>query len=101
MIINNSSSQIIIQSELDSILANKNPATISSAPVQIVPHNVVPQPQKPPEVAEWNEYKAPDGRAYYHNRRTAITTWDKPQPLVDWESEFRHIIVDNIYCGVR
>ena len=47
-------------------------------------------PVKPPEVAEWSEYKNPEGRSYYYNARTAESTWEKPKPLADWEGECNH-----------
>lgn len=52
----------------------------------------LPVPTKPPEVAEWMEYKTPDGRCYFHNSRLSETTWEKPKPLVDW---------DNVLLGLQ
>uniref|UniRef100_A0A915KH10 Transcription elongation regulator 1 n=1 Tax=Romanomermis culicivorax TaxID=13658 RepID=A0A915KH10_ROMCU len=35
----------------------------------------------------WQEYRAPDGRPYYHNMATNETTWEKPQMLKDKEAK--------------
>ncbi|XP_064599903.1 transcription elongation regulator 1-like isoform X2 [Liolophura sinensis] len=48
-------------------------------------------PPKPAEVAEWSEHKNSDGRVYYYNSRTMESTWDKPQPLVDWEVQLAQL----------
>jgi len=40
---------------------------------------------KPPEVAEWTEYKTAEGKPYYHSSKTQESTWEKPKVLVDWE----------------
>jgi len=40
---------------------------------------------KPPEVAEWTDYKTPEGKPYYYSSKTMESIWDKPKVLVDWE----------------
>jgi len=40
---------------------------------------------KPPEVAEWTEYKTAEGKPYYYSSKTMESTWEKPKVLVDWE----------------
>ena len=30
---------------------------------------------------EWTEHTAPDGRHYYFNRKTQVSSWDKPSEL--------------------
>ncbi|KAJ1744316.1 U1 snRNP protein [Coemansia sp. RSA 989] len=34
-----------------------------------------------PSTTAWIEYTSPDGRAYYYNRNTKTTTWEKPDEL--------------------
>ncbi|KAJ2449116.1 U1 snRNP protein [Coemansia sp. RSA 2336] len=34
-----------------------------------------------PSATAWIEYTSPDGRAYYYNRDTKTTTWEKPDEL--------------------
>lgn len=40
---------------------------------------------KPPEVAEWTEYKTAEGKSYYYSSKTMESTWEKPKVLADWE----------------
>jgi len=40
---------------------------------------------KPPEVAEWTEYKTAEGKPYYYSSKTMESTWEKPKVLADWE----------------
>ena len=40
---------------------------------------------KPPEVAEWTEYKTAEGKPYYYSTKTMESTWEKPKVLADWE----------------
>lgn len=40
---------------------------------------------KPPEVAEWTEYKTAEGKSYYYSSKTMESTWEKPKVLIDWE----------------
>lgn len=35
---------------------------------------------------DWAEYKSPDGRPYYYNKVTLLSTWEKPQALIDADS---------------
>lgn len=36
---------------------------------------------KPVEgVADWAGYTAPDGRTYYYNAKTGVSSWEKPTP---------------------
>jgi len=42
---------------------------------------------KPPEVAEWTEYKTAEGKPYYHSAKTNQSTWEKPKVLADWEGK--------------
>eukprot|EP00124_Ichthyophonus_hoferi_P002270 Ihof_evm5s148 gene=Ihof_evmTU5s148 len=35
-------------------------------------------PDMLPSAIDWKEYTAPDGKKYYHNTRTGVTTWDRP-----------------------
>ena len=46
---------------------------------------------KPPEVAEWTEYKTAEGKPYYYSSKTMESTWEKPKVLVDWEGIFMAI----------
>ncbi|KAJ1955867.1 U1 snRNP protein [Linderina pennispora] len=32
-------------------------------------------------MSAWTEYTSPDGRAYYYNRETRVTSWEKPDEL--------------------
>ncbi|KAG8196247.1 hypothetical protein JTE90_023803 [Oedothorax gibbosus] len=38
------------------------------------------------KVQEWAEYKSPNGKPYYYNKLTLVSTWEKPQALIDAES---------------
>ncbi|KAJ2852527.1 U1 snRNP protein [Coemansia brasiliensis] len=40
-----------------------------------------PLPTHEPSNTAWIEYTSSDGRAYYYNRNTKITTWEKPDEL--------------------
>ncbi len=31
--------------------------------------------------SDWKEHKAPDGRTYYHNKKTNQSVWEKPEAL--------------------
>jgi len=42
---------------------------------------------KPPEVAEWTEYKTAEGKPYYYSSKTMESTWEKPKVLIDWEGK--------------
>ena len=44
------------------------------------PQQAVPMPpMRPPRtIGAWTEYYAPDGRPYYYNAMTAVTSWDPP-----------------------
>jgi hypothetical protein len=37
----------------------------------------------PPPASAWRAATAADGREYYYNATTNITTWDKPEELKD------------------
>ncbi|KAJ2656571.1 U1 snRNP protein [Coemansia sp. RSA 1199] len=37
--------------------------------------------QEPTNSGAWVEYTSPDGRAYFYNRDTKVTTWEKPDEL--------------------
>jgi pre-mRNA-processing factor 40 len=34
---------------------------------------------------EWTEHSAPDGRKYYYNNRTKVSSWSKPEDLMTAE----------------
>ncbi|EPT32242.1 RNA recognition motif-containing protein [Toxoplasma gondii TgCatPRC2] len=38
-----------------------------------------PNNSNPRAAGQWKEYFTQDGRAYYHNEYTNVTTWDRPQ----------------------
>ena len=38
----------------------------------------VPPMRHPRTIGAWTEYYAPDGRPYYHNAMTGVTSWDTP-----------------------
>lgn len=46
-----------------------------------------PEPDVQEQAAQWAEHRTPEGKSYYHNSRTQQTTWDRPQALVDLDSE--------------
>ncbi|KAL3696119.1 hypothetical protein R1sor_010195 [Riccia sorocarpa] len=35
-----------------------------------------------PGASDWQEHTAPDGRRYYHNKRTKLSSWEKPVELM-------------------
>lgn len=39
------------------------------------------------KVEDWKEYETPEGKKYYHNHGTGVTTWDKPEVLVTHERD--------------
>lgn len=45
-------------------------------------------PELVAKAGEWTEHRAPDGRPYYYNGKTAESVWEKPQALKDIESKF-------------
>jgi len=57
---------------------------------------------KPPEVAEWTEYKTAEGKPYYHSSKTNQSTWEKPKALADWEGKKVTVYIYNhhIYIAV-
>ena len=46
--------------------AQPTPTVISGRPVEGAP--------------EWSAYTAPDGRTYYYNAKTGVSSWEKPGP---------------------
>ncbi|EEC01225.1 transcription elongation regulator, putative, partial [Ixodes scapularis] len=46
-----------------------------------------PEPDVQEQAAQWAEHRTPEGKSYYHNSRTQQTTWDRPQALVDLDSD--------------
>lgn len=44
--------------------------------------NGFPPPMAPPG-STWTTAKTPDGREYYYNTITKLTTWEKPDELKD------------------
>jgi Ca2+-binding EF-hand superfamily protein len=43
-----------------------------------------PDPNNP--MQDWCEVPSPSGKIYWFNKRTGVTSWDKPQEVVDWEA---------------
>lgn len=41
----------------------------------------------PDKAEDWKEYETPDGKKYYHNQITNITTWDKPEVMLAAEAQ--------------
>jgi len=39
-------------------------------------------PPPPPVATTWQEYRSPDGRAYYYNSVTKETQWTKPEDMM-------------------
>ncbi|KAL2642815.1 hypothetical protein R1flu_010402 [Riccia fluitans] len=60
------------------------------APVQPSPAGASPLPggtslsaqSSLPGASDWQEHTAPDGRRYYHNKRTKSSSWEKPVELM-------------------
>ena len=49
-------------------------------PADQPPAAAAPPPPAPPASGDWREYKTPDtGEKYYHNCRTGVTQWDRPE----------------------
>ncbi|CBZ54017.1 CUG-BP-and ETR-3-like factor 3, related [Neospora caninum Liverpool] len=46
----------------------------------------------PRQAGQWKEYFAPDGRPYYHNEYTNVTTWERPP-------EFDHLPLASLALG--
>eukprot|EP00953_Heterococcus_sp_UTEX-ZZ885_P009275 5482-Heterococcus_DN1.PRE.1 len=50
-------------------------------PVKQEPAAAVPAVQPGMSAADWSEHKAPDGRSYYYNAVTKVSTYDRPAVL--------------------
>ncbi|XP_050943435.1 pre-mRNA-processing protein 40A isoform X1 [Cucumis melo] len=44
--------------------------------------NVLPMPSAAAASSEWREHTSPDGRRYYYNKKTKISSWEKPFELM-------------------
>ncbi|XP_071949292.1 transcription elongation regulator 1-like [Antedon mediterranea] len=40
-----------------------------------------------PNMSDWSEHHARDGRVYYYNKRTMESTWEKPKELIEQENK--------------
>ncbi|KAM1031140.1 hypothetical protein ACFX2C_034971 [Malus domestica] len=58
--------------------ASERPAVTTS----IAPETGVRPPPAGGTAAEWREHTSADGRKFYYNRRTALSTWEKPLELM-------------------
>ncbi|KAG8184519.1 hypothetical protein JTE90_023533 [Oedothorax gibbosus] len=47
------------------------------------------------EAEDWAEYKSPDGKPYYYNKVTQVSTWEKPQALIDAENVDGNQVADS------
>jgi calmodulin len=43
-----------------------------------------PDPSNP--MQDWCEVPSPSGKVYWFNKRTGVTSWDKPNEIVEWEA---------------
>lgn len=64
-------------------------APVAAPPVAAPPVSATPvvDAELRERASQWTEHKTTDGKSYYHNTRTQQSTWDRPQALVDLDSE--------------
>jgi len=42
------------------------------------------------EMSEWSEHTTPDGKKYYFNSKTQVSTWEKPEELQEEQQDEVH-----------
>jgi len=41
-------------------------------------------------MSEWSEHTTPDGKKYYFNSKTQVSTWEKPEELQEEQQDEVH-----------
>ncbi|KAH7981689.1 hypothetical protein HPB52_000714 [Rhipicephalus sanguineus] len=79
------------------------PSLQAATPTAAVPAaTAAVDPDLRERASQWTEHKTADGKSYYHNTRTQQSTWDRPEALIELDTEDFCTADDNLAtCGAR